>query len=104
MATGPASEAHHCEWRTRAEALEQETVGLKKEVARLEQEVVELRGRAERAEAQVSALTDVVGKMQHELETLTRRLLGPKSEKMPPVTARRQGPACRSRTGGASSA
>jgi transposase len=31
-------------------------------------------------------LTGVVGKMQHELATLTRRLLGPKSEKMPAVT------------------
>ncbi len=31
-------------------------------------------------------MTDVVGKMQHQMETLTRRLLGPKSEKLPPVT------------------
>jgi transposase len=47
--------------------------------------VADLRGRAERAEAQVAALTDIVSRMQHEMETLTRRLLGPKSEKLPPV-------------------
>src|SRR6185436_5643396 len=86
MASGPSSEAHDCEWRERAEALEKEVVGLREKVPGLEREVAGLRGRAERAEGQVSALTDVVGKMQHQMETLTRRLLGPKSEKLPPVT------------------
>src|SRR5262245_24447354 len=65
MAAGPESEPHDCEWRARAEVLEQ---------------------RAERAEAQVAELTESFARMQHEMETLTRRLLGSKSEKLPPVT------------------
>jgi transposase len=72
MAAGPQGEEHSCEWRSRAEGLERE--------------VADLRGRAERAEAQVTTLTNIVGKMQHDMAALTRRLLGPKSEKLPPIT------------------
>ncbi len=56
MAVGP-KETHLCEWRDKAEALEGEVSGLKDSLAR----------------------------MQHELAALTRRVLGPKSEKMPPI-------------------
>jgi transposase len=52
-----ASGEHDCEWKERSEQLEGEVTTLKSDVATL----------------------------KHELETLMRRLLGPKSEKMPPV-------------------
>lgn len=48
---------HDCEWRERSEQLQGEVTALKSDVATL----------------------------KHELDTLMRRLLGPKSEKMPPV-------------------
>jgi transposase len=56
MAVGP-KDAHACEWRDRAEALETE----------------------------VSVLKEALAQIQHDLATLTRRTLGPKSEKMPPI-------------------
>lgn len=52
---GPAQ--HDCEWRERAESLEGE----------------------------VASLHDTLAKVQQELKSLTRRVLGPKSEKMPPI-------------------
>jgi transposase len=57
MAVGPESAEHQCEWRTKAERLEQE----------------------------VASLTTTVGTLAHELELLKRRVLGPSSEKLPPV-------------------
>ena len=57
MAVGPKRKAHQCEWRDKAEALEGEVSGLKDSLAR----------------------------MEHQLAALTRRVLGPKSEKMPSV-------------------
>lgn len=57
MAVRPQSKEHDCEWREKATALEGEVSGLK----------------------------DSLAQLQHQLEALTRRVLGPKSEKMPPV-------------------
>jgi len=57
MAAGAQGEEHRCEWRTRAEALESE----------------------------IAALKESLGGIQHEMETMKRRLLGPKSEKLPPI-------------------
>ena len=57
MAVRPTTEAHECEWREKATALEGEVSGLKDSLAR----------------------------MEHQLAALTRRVLGPKSEKMPPI-------------------
>ena len=67
MAVRPDSEKDHaCEWRERAVALEAENAELKKQLA---------------------ALTTTVGTFAHELEVLKRRVLGPSSEKLPPVLA-----------------
>jgi transposase len=57
MAVRPASKTHQCEWRDKAESLEGEVSGLK----------------------------DSLAQVQQQLAALTRRVLGPKSEKMPPI-------------------
>lgn len=62
MAVRAPRKAHNCEWRDKAEALEGEAQALKGEV---------------------SGLKDSLARMQQELAALTRRVLGPKSEKMP---------------------
>ena len=66
MAVRPDSKKDHaCEWRDRAESLEGE----------------------------VASLHDTLAKVQQELASLTRRVLGPKSEKMPPIAKEtRDGP------------
>lgn len=63
MAASPDSATHDCEWRGKAEALEEKL------------HVVE---------GQLSSL-------KQQLDTLMRRTLGPKSEKMPPVGKERPG-------------
>ncbi len=45
----------------------------------------EFKERSEQLEREVTALKSDVSTLKHELETLMRRVLGPKSEKMPPV-------------------
>ena len=45
----------------------------------------EFKERSEQLEREVTALRSDVSTLKHELETLMRRVLGPKSEKMPPV-------------------
>ncbi|MBL8911225.1 MAG: IS66 family transposase [Archangium sp.] len=64
MAVRPHRKAHQCEWRDKAEALE---------------------GQAQALKGEVSGLKDSLARMQQELAALTRRVLGPKSEKMPPI-------------------
>ncbi|HXH25037.1 MAG TPA: IS66 family transposase [Vicinamibacterales bacterium] len=64
MAPGAEGETHRCEWRERAEALEAENALLRE---------------------QLGAVGDQVSTLGHELEALKRRLLGPKSEKLPPI-------------------
>jgi transposase len=59
-------EDHRCPWREEAE--------------RLTEEVSALRGTVEKLEG-------IVGKLTQELESMKRRLLGPKSERMPSVEA-----------------
>jgi len=57
MAAGPDSATHQCEWREKAEGLE----------------------------AKLHVVEGQLASLKHELAALTRRVLGPKSEKMPPV-------------------
>ena len=64
MAVRPET-THQCEWREKAEALEGEVSGLK---------------------GQLSQQGEALARMQPELAALTRRVLGPKSEKMPPIS------------------
>ena len=64
MAVRPET-THQCEWREKAEALEGEVSGLK---------------------GQLTQQSEALARMQHELAALTRRVLGPKSEKMPPIS------------------
>lgn len=79
MAVGTDSPGEHvCEWRTKAEALE-------REVAELENNTGALKGKIGTLEGSVGSLQDTLAKVQQELASLTRRVLGPKSEKMPPV-------------------
>lgn len=68
----PLPEEHHCPWREEAE--------------RLGKEVSSLRGTVEELKA-------LVGKLTHELESMKRRLLGPKSERMPSVHSELNGSA-----------
>ena len=55
---------HDCEWKERSQ---------------------QLQAHSEHLEREVTALRSDVSTLKHELDTLMRRLLGPKSEKMPPI-------------------
>lgn len=66
MAPGEESPTHRCEWRDKADALAAENAELK---------------------SSLNQLTGTVSTLSHELEVLKRRVLGPSSEKMPPVLA-----------------
>jgi len=79
MALGP--EDHHCEWRERAEVLEGVVSTLEDQVADLKRGVAAVAP----LESQVTTLTSALAKLQHELESMKRRLLGPKSERMPSI-------------------
>ena len=60
MGAGPKSESaeHQCEWRDRAEALE----------------------------GSVASLTEKLEKLTHQIDTLSRRTFGKKSEKLPRIS------------------
>src|SRR5262245_11931550 len=45
----------------------------------------EWKGRSEQLEREVTSLKSDVEVLKHELQTLMRRVVGPKSEKMPPI-------------------
>jgi transposase len=64
MAVGEENPSHDCEWREKAEALASENVELRSSVAKL---------------------TTTTNVLAHEVELLKRRVLGPSSEKLPPV-------------------
>jgi len=67
---GAPPDTHDCAWRTEAEALRRENAELRRENAALRTRVVEL-------EAKLASVLVA-------MEALERRILGPKSEKMPP--------------------
>jgi transposase len=64
MAVRPTRKAHECEWRDKAEALE---------------------GEAKALRGEVGGLKDSLARMEHQLAALTRRVLGPKSERVTPI-------------------
>lgn len=78
MAVRPKNKAHHCEWREWAERLEGELARTREELAA---------SRAENAELveKLKGLQQQQTELAHEFENIKRRLLGPKSEKMPAV-------------------
>ena len=67
----PLAEDHHCPWREEALRLRAENEQLKQEVRVLRCTVVDLQ--------------TTVSKLTHEMESMKRRLLGPKSERMPSI-------------------
>jgi len=76
MASG--GEDHSCPWREEAESLSGTVATLRAELAESNAKVVALT-------AEVETLRTVIGKLAHEMETMKRRLLGPKSERMPSI-------------------
>jgi len=74
----PGPEDHSCPWRAEAERLSRRVVFLESELADATQSFGTL-------EAKVSSLEALVAKLTHELESMKRRLLGPKSERMPSI-------------------
>jgi transposase len=80
MAVGPKSEAHECEWRERAEELEIELAGA---IEALDA----TRAKAAALEEQLKDVKDTQQQVLHEFENIKRRLLGPKSEKMPSIAS-----------------
>jgi transposase len=78
MAGGAQSEAHQCEWRQRAEELEAELAGAVEELEAS-------RAKVEKLTEELTGLKSTQQQLAHEVENIKRRLLGPKSEKMPSV-------------------
>jgi len=78
MASG--AEEHRCEWRERAEVLEGEVKALAVLNANLDAKVTSLTAEVEKVRAAATAILN-------EMESMKRRLLGPKSERMPSIDA-----------------
>ena len=75
---------HRCAWRDEAERLQARVTDLEAKLAAKSAEVDEIAGKLTAKSAEVDELSGKLTALATAMEALERRVLGPKSEKMPP--------------------